>query len=290
MARINPNDADKYQNNLNGEWLSLKNDGDIARVQFMFDIYDEIDSFVCHKVQVGDKERYVDCLRTYDEPLENCPFCAAGIPAKPVNFIVMFQHEDQKVKIWERGRQFLSKLQGLMNRYTSFSNHVFEIERHGKAGDKKTTYELFHMDNVDAFDLDEVERPELLGGLILDKTYEEMDIYLDTGSFPPTEDEQYQSPPPQRRGAPQQNRRQAAPTGQQPAQQPVRQQPARRGAVAPQQQAPPQGVSRRGGVSTSRATAGQQPAQPQARPQSTRRGAAPQQDYAELPVDENEVF
>lgn len=281
MARINPNEADKYQNNLNGEWLSLKNDGDIARVQFMFDVYDDIDSFVCHKVQVGDKERYVDCLRTYDEPLENCPFCAAGIPAKPVNFIVMYQHEDGKVKIWERGKQFLSKLQGLMNRYSPFSSHVFEIERHGKAGDQKTTYELFHMDNVDSYDLTEVERPELLGGLILDKTYEEMDIYLDTGSFPPTEDEQQQAPPQQqRRGVPaQNNRRQAAPTRQPQQQAP---QTARRGAAPTQPQAQPQGASRRGAGSTSRAA--QAPIQQQTRPQSTRRGAAPQVD------DENEVF
>lgn len=280
MARINPNEADKYQNNLNGEWLSLKNDGDIARVQFMFDVYDEIDSFVCHKVQVGDKERYVDCLRTYDEPLENCPFCAAGIPAKPVNFIVMYQHEDGKVKIWERGKQFLSKLQGLMNRYTPLSSYVFEIERHGKAGDTNTKYELFPMDQVEPFDLTEVEKPDLLGGLILDKTYEEMDIYLDTGSFPPTEDEQQQAPPQQRRGAPaQNNRRQAAPTRQT---QPPAQQTARRGAAPTQPQTQPQGASRRGAGSTSRAA--QAPPQQQTRPQSTRRGAAPQQ------TDENEVF
>lgn len=196
MARINPNDADKYQNSLNGEWFSLKNDGDIARVQFMLDSYDDLDVFACHKVKVNDKDRYVDCLRAYNEPIDNCPFCAAGLPVKPVRFVIMFQHDDQKVKIWERGKQFISKLQGLMNRYQPLSNYVFEIERHGKAGDKETKYEIFPMDRVDAFELDEVEKPELLGGLILEKTPEEMMIYLDTGTFPETEEgSAYQSTP-----------------------------------------------------------------------------------------------
>lgn len=287
MARINPNEADKYQNNLNGEWLSLKNHGDVATVQFMFDVYDDIDSYVCHKIEVDGKERYVDCLRTYDEPLDNCPFCAAGIAAKPVNFILMFQHEDEKVKIWERGKQFLSKLQGLMNRYVPLSSYVFQIERNGKAGDQKTIYEIFPMDAIDPYDLNEIEKPELLGGLILDKTYEEMDIFLDTGSFPPTEEEQQQQAyqPAPRRGAAQTtqapNRRAAAPARQQPAPQ----QPVRRVSTPAQQPAPQQPASRRGGSSTSTGRTPTNHPQQAARPQSTRRGAAPQ------PVaDENEVF
>lgn len=204
MARINPNDVDKYQNNLNGEWFSLKNDGDIARVQFMLNEFEDLDVFACHKVKVNDKDRYVDCLRTYDEPIDNCPFCAAGLPVKPVRFVIMLQHDDLKVKIWERGKQFISKLQGLMNRYQPLSNYVFEIERHGKAGDKETKYEIFPMDRVEALDLEEYERPELLGGLILEKTPEEMMIYLDTGSFPETDPDQPQqtnAAPVTRRGA-----------------------------------------------------------------------------------------
>jgi hypothetical protein len=190
MARISEEQAGQYSNNLNGEWFQLKNDQDVARVQFMFDSIDELEIFACHKVKVGDKERYVDCKRTYDEPIDNCPFCAAGIPVKPVRFVIMFQHDDQKVKIWERGKTFISKLQGLMNRYNPLSDYVFDVERHGVAGDKDTKYELYPMDRVEPFNLDEVEYPELLGGLILDKTVEEMQIYLDTGSFPPTAEEE----------------------------------------------------------------------------------------------------
>lgn len=199
MPRITADEAQNYQSNLNGEWFSLKNDKDVARVQFMIDEYSDIDVFACHRVKIGDKERYVDCLRTYDEPIDKCPLCASGVPVKPVRFIVMYQHDDGKVKIWERGKNFVAKLQSLCNRYSPLSQYVFEIERVGKAGSKDTRYEIYPMDRVEPVDLSEVERPELLGGLILEKTPEEMEVFLQTGNFPTTdENEAPESPTPRR--------------------------------------------------------------------------------------------
>ena len=187
MPRITEDQAQNYQSSLNGEWFSLKNDRDVARVQFMIDDYSDIDVFACHKVKVGDKERYVDCLRTYDEPIDNCPLCAAGIPVKPVRFVVMYQHDDGKVKIWERGKNFIAKLQSLCNRYSPLSQYVFEIERVGKAGSKDTRYEIYPMDKVEPVDLTDIEKPELLGGLILEKNFDEMEEFLETGKFPQAE-------------------------------------------------------------------------------------------------------
>jgi len=201
MPRISVNDFENYQSSLNGEWFSLKNDKDVARVQFMMNNLDDLEVFACHRVKIGDKERYVDCLRTYDEPIDKCPFCAAGIPVKPVHFVIMYQHDDNKVKIWERGRNFIAKLQSLCNRYQPLSEYVFEIERNGRAGDMATRYEIYPMDRVDPVDLTDIEKPELLGGLILQKTAEEMEVYLDTGSFPAIEDTAPTEPQPIRRGA-----------------------------------------------------------------------------------------
>lgn len=189
MPRITEDQAQNYQSSLNGEWFSLKNDRDVARVQFMIDDYGDVDVFACHKVKIGDKERYVDCLRTYDEPIDKCPLCAEGVPVKPVRFVVMYQHDDGKVKIWERGKNFIAKLQSLCNRYSPLSEYVFEIERVGKAGSKDTRYEIYPMDKVEPVDLSEIERPELLGGLILQKTAEEMEEFLETGKFPQTDND-----------------------------------------------------------------------------------------------------
>lgn len=196
MGRINPNDYDKYdsQNNSNSEWLKLQNHGDVARVQFLYDSYNDLETFACHKVKVGvsesgrDIERLVDCKRNYDDPIDMCPFCAAGMPVKPVTMVSMFDHKDQKVKIWERGTTFRKQLESFFNRYPKLSDMVFEIERNGQKGDKKTTYQLFPMPDVEPVDVSEVERPEFLGTVIMDKTPEEMQIYIDTGSFPATEE------------------------------------------------------------------------------------------------------
>ena len=184
MARITNEQADKYYSGGSSEWFQLKNDGDVARVQFMFDSIEDIPTFSTHRIKLGDKERQVDCLRLPSDPIEKCPLCEAGIPARAARFILMYQLDDQKIKIWERGRQFISKLQGLINRYSPLSGHVFEIERHGRAGDQSTKYEIYPVDNVQAEDVSQMDKPELEGSLVLQKTADEMSEYLETGEFP----------------------------------------------------------------------------------------------------------
>lgn len=190
MARVSYDDSEKYFSGGSSEWFQLKNDGDVARVQFMLNSMEDIPIFSTHKVKVDGKDRYVDCLRSPEDPIECCPFCAAGLAAKAVRFIIMFQHDDEKVKIWERGRQFMAKLQGLINRYSPLENYVFDIERHGKAGDQTTKYEIYPIDSVQPFNLNDVEMPDLEGGLILQKSVEEMEYYLNYGQFPDSEVEQ----------------------------------------------------------------------------------------------------
>ena len=247
MARVSYEDSEKYFSGSGSDWFQLKNDGDVARVQFMLNSIDDIPIFSTHKVKIGDKERYVDCLRNPHDPVDACPFCAAGMPAKAVRFIIMFQHDDNKVKIWERGRQFISKLQGLINRYNPLEEKVFEIERHGKAGDTNTKYEIYPLDGVDSVNLDEVEMPELEGSLILQKTFDEMEHYLDNGSFP----DDNQDAPVRRRGAEAPARRAAAPARRTPASD--------------------TGVTRRGAAPAEEAT---QDAEPAPRSRASRRGGA----------------
>ena len=184
--RIKPDEMEKVGGNSNSsEWLKLPDDGDVARVQFLYQKYDDLDTYACHRVKVGDYERYVDCNRkNYDDPVDDCPFCKAGIPVKPVMYLAMYDHGDGKIKIWERGKTFIKKIEALFNRYPNLSEMVFEIERRGAHGDKKTTYEVFPMTDVEPVDVSEFTKPEFVGGIILDKTVDEMQTYLDTGEFP----------------------------------------------------------------------------------------------------------
>lgn len=248
MARVSYEDSEKYFSGSGSDWFQLKNDGDVARVQFMLNSIDDIPIFSTHRVKVGDKERYVDCLRSPHDPIDACPFCAEGMPAKAVRFIIMYQHDDKKVKIWERGRQFISKIQGLINRYNPLEEKVFEIERHGKAGDTSTKYEIYPLDGVDPVNMDDIEVPDLEGTLILQKTFEEMEAFLDTGSFPSDSDDA----PVRRRGAEAPARRTAPATRRTPASEDVA--PRRRPAAEPEQDdepAPRSRASRRGGANGS---------------------------------------
>lgn len=182
MGRINPNDAEKYDNRGNSSWFSLKNHGDVATVQFMYDTYDDLDIFLTHKVKIDGKERHVNCLRNYGDPIDVCPFCAAGMQAKSSMFVSMYNHDTQEVNIWERGKQFRKTLESLFNRYSPLSDYVFEIERNGAKGDQKTQYTVFPTNNQ-PYDLSEIQKPEFIGSVILDKTAEDMDHYLAYGEF-----------------------------------------------------------------------------------------------------------
>lgn len=188
MARIRNDEADKFVPSTSSEWFALKNDGDTEKVQFLISDTGELDVFTVHKVKIGDRERYVNCPREYGEPLDVCPLCDNEYQLKVARFVVMYSHKDGKIKVWERGKQFITRLEGLANRYYPLCNTVFEIERHGKAGDKQTTYEIYPCPNDEPINLDDIEKPELLGGIVLNKTVDEMNHYIEHGDFPNTDD------------------------------------------------------------------------------------------------------
>lgn len=188
MGRITEEEATKYSTS-NGTWFQLKNDKDYATVQFVLNSSEDLAPYVCHKVPLGDKERYVDCLSTYGK---ECPLCHSGYEQKLVRFVIMYQHEDNQMKIWERGKTFIQSIQGFMNRYNPISNFVFQIERNGKPGDKKTQYPIYPMPDIKAIDLSDKEVPQILGSIILQKNENEMETYLQTGNFPNEEEQPVQ--------------------------------------------------------------------------------------------------
>lgn len=184
MARFNMGDADNYGGNGNGgSFFTLKDDKDTAKVRFLYRTIDDVQGYAVHKVAVGDKDRYVNCLREYNEPLDKCPFCEAQLKVVPRLFIKLFNEDANEVQIWERSKSYFQRLNSLASRYNPLCNEIVEIERSGKKGDMQTTYEFYPIENSEV-NLDDYEVPDPLGTIILDKTAEEMYEYLDTGSFP----------------------------------------------------------------------------------------------------------
>lgn len=187
MGRFSYEDVDNYGASGSNSYFSLKNDGDVARVRFMYNDMDDVEGYAVHQVEIDGKKRYVNCLRDYNEPKSKCPFCEAGSRQIAKLFIPLYDEDDEEIKIWERGKNFFAKISSLCARYSKDAPlvaHIFEIERHGKPHDTQTSYEIFETgsDNTRVEDLGEF--PEILGTIILDKTADDMRYYLDNEEFP----------------------------------------------------------------------------------------------------------
>ena len=192
MGRVAFDDIDNYGGQGGAGFFRLKKDKEVAQVRFLYNGIEDVEAYAVHKVDTPDSKygRYVNCLRSYDEPKDNCPFCREGVPQQVRLFIPLYNIDEDKIQIWDRGKTFAHKMTSLCSRYPNLVSHVFEIERNGKENDKKTTYETYEVDKDDTTleDLD-VQIQDILGGAVLDKTAEDMEYYLEAKEFPPDEDE-----------------------------------------------------------------------------------------------------
>jgi len=189
MARFNTETAEKYGGQGGTGFFTLKNDKDVARVRFMYNGIDDVEGYAVHEVEIDGKKRYVNCLREYNEPKDKCPFCRENKYTTAKLFIPIYNIDEDKCQVWERGKKFISKISSICARYPDVVSHIFEIERNGKKGETSTTYEIYEVDKDDTTleDLPQVNDP--LGTLVLDKSADDMEFYLDNGYFPPNEDD-----------------------------------------------------------------------------------------------------
>lgn len=184
MARVRYDEAENYGGNGGHGYFSLSNDKDTARVRFMYNSIDELVGYAVHECEVDGRKRYVNCLRSYDQPVTECPFCANHQFQTVKLYIPVYMVDTGEVKLWERGKKFIAKMTSLLSRYPNPVNTIFEIERNGAKGDTNTSYEIYPMETDDTIMEDLPPVPEIVGGVILDKPYAEMEEYMNTGKFP----------------------------------------------------------------------------------------------------------
>lgn len=200
MARFTADDADRYGGQGGSGYFRLVNDMDVARVRFLYGGIEDVEGYAVHQVTTGMKDngkpikKYVNCLREYNEPKDVCPFCREGKPQYAKLFIPLYNLDSDKVEIWDRGKKFFPRISGLCSRYPNLVSHTFDIERHGKAGEQTTTYEIYPVASDDTT-LEQFDIPEIMGGTVLDKTADDMEYYLQEGQFPPEEGEQQEEMP-----------------------------------------------------------------------------------------------
>lgn len=205
MARIN---YDTFQEtaattNEGGDGIKmfgLKDDGDEAIVRILHDSVDDFDILTTHSIKVGDKYRKISCIRDPREPIDNCPLCKTNVKIQQRFFIHMLVYTKDNAgniictpMVWERNaNEFAKKFKTLIDEYGPLSQSVFKIKRNGKAGSMDTTYEVMYCNpafytaelypiNTQAF-----ANYDTLGRIVMDKTFDEIVTYINTGSFPQT--------------------------------------------------------------------------------------------------------
>ena len=185
MGKFSFEDADNYGSQGNGSFFQLKDDHDTAKVRFLYDGIDDVEGYAVHEVHIGDKRRYVNCLRSYNDPIDKCPFCQAQMKVIPKLFLKLYNEDAGEVQIWERGKKYFQRMGSLATHYKPLYNQVIEIERNGAKGDMKTTYE-FYPDGESPIDINDekYDCPDPLGTIILDKNADDMNYFLDNGDFP----------------------------------------------------------------------------------------------------------
>lgn len=217
MARLTAEQAEEMSKGTGGEFRFLTlDDKQVTKVRFLYDNPEEIEMRSVHNVRDSlGKSKNIDCLRAANEPVQKCPLCEMGNKPKARMFILMMsENNDDRgtIYVWERSGQFLEQLKGLYSRYGSLKDSIFEIQRYGKKGDTNTNYSVFYLKTEPAKDLP--EKPEIVGRLILEKTYEECASFARTGTFPERTAPQVDETPYPSRQQVMNNYQQPAPTQQ----------------------------------------------------------------------------
>ena len=178
-------------------FFSLKNNGDEALVRIMHDSTDSFEIVSTHQIEVNGKYRRINCCRSPYDPIENCPICATGKNAQSRFYVHLIQYiidADGRVtcepKIWERPASFANTLKNLITNYGPLSNSIFKIHRNGVARAMDTTYDIMYMppqqypETVFKKITDAFEGYSVIGTVVMNRTPEDIVIYLQTGNFP----------------------------------------------------------------------------------------------------------
>ena len=194
MARLTGANIEHYSSGNSGNnrsYFSLKDDKDTARVRFLYNGAEDIEGFTVHRVKVGDRERYVNCLVDEGGSIADCPFCQAKYPKFAKLFVPLYNEDAEQLQIWERGQKFYGQIAGLCSRYPNLVSRTFDVERNGKKGDQATTYSIYPVGDADGTTVQDIlddlgidTLPNALGTIILNKNSYDMDYYIDNGEFP----------------------------------------------------------------------------------------------------------
>lgn len=198
MSKMTIDQAYNQNNKKATDYFRLINDGDTARIRFMYKSLNEIETFAVHVIDINGKKYTVDCLKDADGQ-GDCPFCSNNMPRRIQTYFKIF-NEDLKVpQIWTRGIKAASVIEnGLkMSRSKEICQDVYKVTRKGIPGDINTQYQLEFesYDNIELSSLPvAVNLDESNVRFIIKASVEDMNYYLKNKTLPMIESKQENTP------------------------------------------------------------------------------------------------
>ncbi len=125
--------SDKYENR-----FVLRNDGESAKVIFLYRSRQDILIADAHYIKSTDYSGYVHCIHN------GCPACAKGIRNQAKLFVPMYLVDSDQIVFWDRDtKYFLEQFErDVLSKYPNPSEYVFTITRIGEYGSRETRYQI----------------------------------------------------------------------------------------------------------------------------------------------------
>ena len=194
-------------------FFKLPKDGDEALVRIYLSKLDDLKFATVHKPVFGKKFEGlgtgftpVSCLNEVGSYSDACPFCKAaaegheviGKASKVVYVLMLVSYKDATTGafseavpvVWERPAGFSKELASKLRDYGSLAEHVFKVRRIGTGKDTK-----YSLDYIPLYDKPETVSTDFsaFNGFNInkhsywEKSAEDLQAYVDTGSFPQAE-------------------------------------------------------------------------------------------------------
>ena len=180
----------------NVRYFFLADDGDTAIVRFDIADINDIVVHSKHSVTINGKHRSVECLRGYNDPIDSCPLCMEGNKVAYRIYIPLIRYNTENGQvvaescIWDQPARFRETLKSYFMDYGDLRNVLFKLTRHGRKGETSTTYtlivanpQMYRNEDYPA-DFSVLDSFDIYRGILLSKSKEDMQKYIETGDFP----------------------------------------------------------------------------------------------------------
>lgn len=111
-------------------------DGETARVRFLYNVIGEIEPYAVHSINQGTNFATIDCSRGPGEPADVCKWCASG--NNPVSRVVLalYNMDSNEIQYWTRSGSWvegtlLPTLEEIPQNQP-ISGQIFKVKRTGK--------------------------------------------------------------------------------------------------------------------------------------------------------------